>query len=507
MHHPKSWTLQLVSLLIISFLVAAKASAFTTASTSTSTSISSATTKASLFKTPSLTVPRIDTNTNTLHKNSIVTTRNMSTALKTTGGGEAPAAAAAAAPKRVRIAAFDSMRFFLIAFICIGHFIRFAEPSSTLVLNFFSQVNVVVGAFFVLSGYVTAYTSTTVGAYEASPKLKPAPAWILSRVFGYFPLHVIVLLLFSPVFLYADVTYNGWFQSAIHGIMSLTMTQAWFPMNAEIWNAPSWFLSALTFATATMPFALPSIAKMTPLQLKRTMLYLVGASLLPKLGYSYDHNVWGVMEGITAPNAFPNLAIFNNQRFNPFFATLEVLLGATACRLVMLDGVDDKDKGAPKTTPLSTLGPLVGMLGIMILRSMDILKLNDMLTRTLLFLPLFLRFMMAAHRVAVAEANGTSTDSKDPTVAILSSKFLTTLGGLGFPIFLVHGPLGQVFYKKIIATKLFGGTMNKLYGAPFFYVYLGTVVVTAAVLKKLVVDNKTIGNFSKETAVKWSKGL
>ena len=499
MHRQNTWT-SLVTLLVYSFLLVASfstitavgANAFTTTSFATTSSTATTTSKTPFTATSPLKMP---------------TTRSgaQTTALKTTGGDAAPPAAAPA--KRVRISAFDSMRFFLIAFICIGHFIRFAEPSSAIVLNFFSQVNVVVGAFFVLSGYVTAYTSTTVGAYEASPKLQPAPSWILSRVFGYFPLHVIVLALFAPVFLYADVTYNGWFQSAIHGVMSLTMTQAWFPMNAEVWNAPSWFLSALTFATATMPFALPSLAKMTPPQLKRTMLYLVGASLLPKLGYSYDHNVWGVMEGVTAPKAFANLAIFNTQRFNPFFATLEVLLGAAACRLVMLDGVDDKDKGGPKITALSTLGPLVGMLAVLVLRSMEVLKLNDMLTRTLLFLPLFLRFMMSSHRVAVNEANGTAAPNSDLIVSFLSSKFLTTLGGLAFPIFLVHGPLGQVFYKKIIATKLFGAPMNKLYGAPFFYVYLGSVVAAAALLKKFVLESKAIGKFSKETAAKWAKGM
>lgn len=427
----------------------------------------------------------------------------MSTALKTTGGDSAPAPPAPA--KRVRISAFDSMRFFLIAFICVGHFVRFADPNKFF-MNFFSQVNVVVGAFFVLSGYVTAYTATTNGAYEASPKLRPAPQWILSRIFGYFPLHVIVLALFSPVFLYADVSYNGWFQSTIHGLMSATMTQAWFPMHAEVWNAPSWFLSALAFATATLPYALPPMAKMTKPQLKKLMLYLVGASLLPKLGYSYDHNVWGVMEGVTAPKAFPNLAIFNSQRFNPFFATVEVLLGAAACRVVMLDGVDDKEGKTPQTNLFSTLGPLVGMVAILVLRAMEVLKLNDMLTRCLLFLPLFLRFMMSAHRVAVAEATGTAK-SKDPIVGFLSSGILTSLGALAFPMFLVHGPLGQIFYKKIIATKLFGATMNKIYGAPFFYAYMGSVVVSAFLLKKLVLENKAIGTWSKNTAASWSKGL
>jgi hypothetical protein len=58
------------------------------------------------------------------------------------------------ATKKIRIQAFDSLRFFLIIQIVLGHFISFANPPKV-VLNFFSQHNVLVGAFFALSGYVT----------------------------------------------------------------------------------------------------------------------------------------------------------------------------------------------------------------------------------------------------------------------------------------------------------------------------------------------------------------
>ena len=49
--------------------------------------------------------------------------------------------------------------------------------------------NVVVGAFFVLSGYVVAYTCTELGKYEASRRVSPAPAFVASRVMGYYPVH------------------------------------------------------------------------------------------------------------------------------------------------------------------------------------------------------------------------------------------------------------------------------------------------------------------------------
>jgi peptidoglycan/LPS O-acetylase OafA/YrhL len=130
--------------------------------------------------------------------------------------------------KKARITAFDSMRFFLIAYIVCGHFIRFVDPS-VFVLKAFTQINVVVGAFFALSGYVAAYTTTENGKREATKKLldTPSPKWILSRVFGYYPLYIATLLLFAPVFLYPDVHFSGWPTAIGHCLISATMTQAW----------------------------------------------------------------------------------------------------------------------------------------------------------------------------------------------------------------------------------------------------------------------------------------
>jgi peptidoglycan/LPS O-acetylase OafA/YrhL len=264
-------------------------------------------------------------------------------------------------------------------------------------------------------------------------------------------------------------------------------------MHAEVWNAPTWFLSALNFATAVMPFSLPSISKLTKKQLRKMagVLFIIG--LLPKIGYCYDHNAWALMEGTMAPKAMANLAIFNTQRFTPFHATIEVLLGAVACRLVMLDGVE----GETKTNSLSTALPLLAMLGITALRAFEIIGLSDLLTRAIFFIPLFLNFLMAIHRSTVQ-------DSKDALVKILNSKFLVGLGGLSFPMFIMHGPIGQLFYKKIIAKKLFGGPMHIVKGTWFFYVYLGCVLASAFVLKNTFLSSKTVGKWSKDSVAKIS---
>jgi hypothetical protein len=155
------------------------------------------------------------------------------TAMKSTTSTNSPPLPPA---KKLRITAFDGARFLLCTHIVMGHFLRFANPPEFW-LKFFAQVNISAGAFFALSGYVTAYTSTEVGQRAASPKLTNAPAqkWWLQKIMSYYPMHWLVLILFSPMFVYNDVTVAGWPTAILNGIMSATLTQAWAPMHAEVW--------------------------------------------------------------------------------------------------------------------------------------------------------------------------------------------------------------------------------------------------------------------------------
>lgn len=395
---------------------------------------------------------------------------------------------ATAPMKRIRITALDGIRFLLASYIVLGHFLRYANPNDFL-LKFFSQVNITVGAFFALSGYVTAYTSTEVGQRAASPKLTGAASqkWWLGKVMAYYPMHWLVLLLFSPMFIYSDIKYGGWLQAVVNGLLSATLTQAWMPMHAEVWNAPTWFLSSMAFTTAVLPFSLPKIASMDKRSLRKTGFWLFLVKLLPVLGYCHDHNVWGLVEGITAPKNHPALASFNAQRFHPVFNVAEILLGVVACRLAMLDPLEDKDKHV-KTNWSSTAVPFAGLLAILALRATSLVPAcSDLLVRSVVFTPLFLKFVMGAHRNAVS-------GSSDALSKLFSSKALVWLGGLSFPIFVVHGPLGQVFYKKLIATKLWGKVLK---GPEYFLLYVATVFLSAVLLQNMFLQNKAVGAWSK----------
>jgi hypothetical protein len=106
-------------------------------------------------------------------------------------------------------------------------------------------------------------------------------------------------------------------------------------------------------------------------------------------------------------------------------------MGVAAARLVM----NDSTEGAPKA-PGSILLPLAGLIGITVARAAGWLQLNDPLTRCLLFIPLFIVFLMRLHRNTVSGNAGLT--------GVLGSKALTYLGTISFPIFILHGAIGQV---------------------------------------------------------------
>merc|ERR1719188_1709384 len=100
------------------------------------------------------------------------------------------------------------------------------------------------------------------------------------------------------------------------------MTQCWFPSKGEIWNAPAWFLGALTFANMLTPYFLPAIAKQDKKQLRRTTFWIMVFTLLPKLGYCCATDSFDAFEGTMKASPLLNLL-----RFNPLFCVLEVMIG------------------------------------------------------------------------------------------------------------------------------------------------------------------------------------
>jgi len=394
--------------------------------------------------------------------------------------------------KRIRIEALDGIRGLLALHIVFGHFLRFASPSKFW-MQLFAQVNITVGAFFALSGYVTAYTCTRVGEHGTTFEASSWKQWWISKAMTFYPMHWFVMILFGPMFVYSDLfaassITKGLTTATNNGLLSCTLTQAWFPVNrAETWNAPTWFLSSLSFCNLVLAIALPTIARMNKSRLRIAIFWLFWINLVPALGYFCfaGSKSWKLVEGMIKPKDHPSLDLFNVVRFFPVFNAWETLMGAVACRLVMLNANDY----SPKATIWTVAIPFGITIGILVGRAIDCIPdCSDLLIRKVIIIPMFLNFVMALHRNALLSMG--SKAAKDPISAFLSTKLMVWMGNLSFPIYILHGPIGQLFYKRAIAGKLWGGVLR---GQGFFSLYLASVLLSAVLVQKMFSNRKIVG--------------
>lgn len=399
------------------------------------------------------------------------------------GKGEALARPA----KKPRIDCVDGCRFALVFPIIVGHFIRFGT-SRPLLLKLLTQENVLVGGFFLISGYVSGYANTKLGQrdYEQAKLAKPE-LFFWQKVMSYYPLHFLVSTLFAPMFIMTDVWMkNSRCTTAFHGLLNYTLMQAWFPSEAEIWNPPTWFLSALTFANAAMPTAvLPQVSKLSKDGVHKLCCALGMISLLQKLSYSqaWQFTCRGAYKERTLT---PHL--WNTTRFHPFWALVEVTMGITAVRDVMLD--NEETRKVPPKNPLPFFLVSYASLALRLTR----LNLNDALIRGALFVPMYIKFIKALHRDCIS-------DQPHAITRFFGSSLMTRLGALAFPMFIVHGPIGQIFYKKAVANRLWGRVMPQ----GFFPAYLAIVLLAGHLINEGFLKNKFVQSLSARLAQSLAK--
>eukprot|EP00927_Polykrikos_kofoidii_P055181 TRINITY_DN49470_c0_g1_i1.p1 TRINITY_DN49470_c0_g1~~TRINITY_DN49470_c0_g1_i1.p1 ORF type:complete len:470 (+),score=73.71 TRINITY_DN49470_c0_g1_i1:52-1461(+) len=384
--------------------------------------------------------------------------------------------------RKPRIDCVDGCRFALVLPIVIAHFARFGTKNPTL-LKLLTQENVLVGGFFVISGYVSGYTATKVGERRAEEKKLAKPElFFWQRVMAYYPLHFLMSTLFAPMFVSVERWYKtSWQTTSFRAFLNYTLLQAWFPAEAEIWNQPTWFLSALTFSNLVMPsLVLPSVASLSKQGLWKLFCGLTSISVLQKISYSETARFHSREVATTKPM---HPLIWNLTRFHPFWALIEMTMGIAAVRDVMLDTEEDHTK--KRTNPLVYFIASYATLALRITR----FDFNDAIIRGTLFVPLFTKFLTAVHRDALSEKPASIT-------RLFGSKIMTRLGGLAFPMFIVHGPIGQVFYKKAVAKRLWGRSMP----TSFFPVYLLIVLGCSHLLNEFFVKSKRVQRWSAAVA-------
>lgn len=161
--------------------------------------------------------------------------------------------------------ALTSVRFLAAMWVVIYHYnrkFRFATavqeqhyvagPHSPLDL-LISQGHIAVDFFFLLSGFILAYTySDNGGTLRGGARV----FWV-ARVARIYPVYLLGLLLGLGPYLADGHRLSGVISS---GLAHIFMLQAWLPQTQD-WNQPSWSLSVEAFFYALFPVLLPLIAR------------------------------------------------------------------------------------------------------------------------------------------------------------------------------------------------------------------------------------------------------
>lgn len=274
-----------------------------------------------------------------------------------------------------------------------------------------------VSLFFVLSGFILAYTYLDP---DGRMRGSLSDFWF-ARFARIYPVYFVALLIALPIFL--DITL-------IHpvGVMKLKDTlrtafvtplllQGWTPKRAWLWNGPGWSLSAEAFFYLLFPVFGVAIAKKSIKWIIAIALVAFGCILLPQLVYGATRP-----EGLTRINASTYGPWVAFLKFSPLIHLPQFVLGIATGVLFLRRR--EKDSRSMRMAWLATLS-VAGSVVVLALSH----RIPYLLLQGGLLAPLFavVIYSLACGRGVIA--------------AILSNTISMRLGEASYALYLVHMPL------------------------------------------------------------------
>jgi peptidoglycan/LPS O-acetylase OafA/YrhL len=235
----------------------------------------------------------------------------------------------AAEPRRID--ALTGLRFVAAVHVVLLHL----TPSASVgrmpqaLKNFFQTGFLGVSLFFVLYGFILAYTYLPA---EAGPGEIDRRKFWTARVARVYPVYVFGLLVSAPFFFawvadkMAENHSVGVLKGLVVGVSNVLLLQAWTPYTNAQWNFPGWSLSVEAFFYLIFPWVIVRAARQSQRSLLRmTALTVFVSVLVPTLvvlllKLRFDAVAFG-------PNATPAMA---NLSYVPAMRLPEFVLGLLA---------------------------------------------------------------------------------------------------------------------------------------------------------------------------------
>ncbi|HEU0026726.1 MAG TPA: acyltransferase [Ktedonobacterales bacterium] len=366
---------------------------------------------------------------------------------------------------RASLNALTGSRFLAAYWVVAYHFVtnyRFAPgeaPATTqlpqLSLVIISQGHLAVDFFFLLSGFILAYTYVTPDGKMRGSRRE---FWV-ARIARIYPVYALGLLIYLPVYL---ATVPNWLIFVVSAIGHAFMIHAWMPGTLS-WNGPSWSLSVEAFFYALFPLLLPLSGR-----LRRNQLWLLFVGSWLALIALDGALVLAAKDGFAALPFFRSVV-----RYNPV-VSLPVFIAGMALGLLFT-------RYGREALPLlrRISGPMCDVLiiGALFVFGMAILVANrlgisgsivDTLAPASLPSMAVIIFLLAFQRGVIAW--------------FLSRPVIVWLGEISYAVYILHDPLWAVLGNPLWLA-LRSASMTLMGVAPgdiaLFVAYSALVVVIA----------------------------
>jgi peptidoglycan/LPS O-acetylase OafA/YrhL len=312
-------------------------------------------------------------------------------------------------PRRHHLAALTGLRFFAAIYVVLYHYQGAFTWAPGAVRNAIGHGNVGVNVFFVLSGFVLAYTY-----FNGDGRIARGQFW-LARFARIYPVYLLALVLFAPVAL----TRIADGHVLLHGVSALTLTQAWTGYTS--WNAPGWSLSAEAFFYLAFPLVMLLLRRLRA----RGLVLALGA-------------LW--IAGLAAPIVYVVLGVSAEWQpvlyYNPLLRLPEFAMGVAAGRLFLLD--PPLMRGDRRRAALAT----AAALGLIVFLAAAPAVPDEVLHNGLLD-PLFVALVLGL-------AGGTGA-----LAHLLARPRLVVLGEASYSVYILHSPV-FLWLKGAVTVALFG---------------------------------------------------
>jgi len=284
-----------------------------------------------------------------------------------------------------------------------------------------------VSLFFVLSGFILAYTYLDPGSRMRAS----AAAFWQARFARVYPVYLLALVFSAPLFLdvafFHQVGVTHLSDTVKAAVLTPLLLQAWTPKKAWMWDGPAWSLSAEAFFYLLFPILGAAVARLSSRRLLVDGLLAAGAVMIGPVTFALTSRR-GLSE-ITPVTYGPWIAFL---KFSPLVHLPEFVVGIVTGVIFLRRRERDALRGVT-----GWMAPVTGAMILAVLAASD--RIPYLLLNGGLLAPLF-----AALIYGLALGRGA-------LVRILSTRPAQLLGGASYSLYLFHLPLRN-YLTKIWST-------------------------------------------------------